>query len=327
MSRHWSCASIFSRESSLSTKVRTTRPESLLPRCGSIVLSSILLCVYKYFKVISPLNISTIDPFPKDCSIHLLFSLFEGLTWNIPLFFKLVVKNLFQAEDELRILRVDEIPLMQGEQYSCLWHNCNFMTFVQFNSNASLYYIPALECFWCSRFHSCSVGFQWWRWVSLSRRLVLEFDSRVATYNWPWHTSLNRERQIFCVSVVIIIFYFENVSFFQAKLRLDVRPRVDNQTSGNTFQDFTRPLVLKSPSASYPPWVLGSEFLVVRCPSTLTSWCGISLNYDSVINKNCRSVTEELSFVGTRFNSRDQNIGTHRLGKQHSEIKPNWNFA
>ena len=53
--------------------------------------------------------------------------------------------------------------------------------------------------------------------------------------------------------MIIIIFYFENVTFFHTKLGSDVCLRVDNQTSGDTLQDLTRPLVEKSPSASYPP--------------------------------------------------------------------------
>ena len=61
--------------------------------------------------------------------------------------------------------------------------------------------------------------------------------------------------------IIIIILYFENVTFFHAlKLGSDVCPRVDNQTSGNTSQDLTRPLVEKSPSASYPPMGIGASF-------------------------------------------------------------------
>ena len=41
------------------------------------------------------------------------------------------------------------------------------------------------------------------------------------------------------VIIIIIIFYFENVAFFHAKLGSDVCPRVDNQTSGDTLQDLT----------------------------------------------------------------------------------------
>ena len=46
-------------------------------------------------------------------------------------------------------------------------------------------------------------------------------------------------------SILDIIFYFENIAFFHAKLGLDICPRIDNQTSGNTSQDFTPPLVGK----------------------------------------------------------------------------------
>ena len=63
-----------------------------------------------------------------------------------------------------------------------------------------------------------------------------------------------------CLKVIIIIFYFENVAFFHAKLGSDVCPRVDNQTSGNTLQDLTRPLMEKSLSASYPPMDIGASF-------------------------------------------------------------------
>ena len=41
--------------------------------------------------------------------------------------------------------------------------------------------------------------------------------------------------------IIIIIFYFKNVAFFHAKLGSDVCPRVENQTSGDTLQDLTRP--------------------------------------------------------------------------------------
>jgi hypothetical protein len=66
----------------------------------------------------------------------------------------------------------------------------------------------------------------------------------------------------FCciVIIIIIIFYFENVAFFHAKLGSDVCPRVDNQTSGETSQDLTRPLVEKLPSTSYPPMGIGASF-------------------------------------------------------------------
>ena len=60
--------------------------------------------------------------------------------------------------------------------------------------------------------------------------------------------------------LIIIIFYFENVAFFHAKLGSDVSPRVDNQTFGETLQDFTRPLVENSPSASYPPTGIGARY-------------------------------------------------------------------
>ena len=64
----------------------------------------------------------------------------------------------------------------------------------------------------------------------------------------------------FAVIIIFIILYFENVAFFYAKLWSDVFPRVDNQTSGDTLQDLTRPLVEKSPSASYRPIGIGVSF-------------------------------------------------------------------
>ena len=42
--------------------------------------------------------------------------------------------------------------------------------------------------------------------------------------------------------IITIIFYFENVAFFHAKLGSEVSPRVDNQTSGDTVRGLTRPL-------------------------------------------------------------------------------------
>ena len=43
---------------------------------------------------------------------------------------------------------------------------------------------------------------------------------------------------LFYMSVsMMIIIYFENVAFFRSDLGSDVCPRVDNQTSGDTFQE------------------------------------------------------------------------------------------
>ena len=71
--------------------------------------------------------------------------------------------------------------------------------------------------------------------------------------------------------VLLIIFYFINVAFFLDYLGSDVCPRVDNQTSGDTLQNLTRPLVEKLPSASYPPVGINwSECLVAGCPFTPT---------------------------------------------------------
>ena len=41
------------------------------------------------------------------------------------------------------------------------------------------------------------------------------------------------------VIIIIITLYFENVTFFHAKLKSDVCPRVMDQTSGDTLQDST----------------------------------------------------------------------------------------
>ena len=52
--------------------------------------------------------------------------------------------------------------------------------------------------------------------------------------------------------VIIIIFYFENVAFFHAKLGSDVCPRVDNQTYGDTFfvNNFcVKPYVVRKPGS------------------------------------------------------------------------------
>ena len=82
-------------------------------------------------------------------------------------------------------------------------------------------------------------------------------------------SQLDMEDEKNCVlelqDIIIINFYFEYVTFFHAKLRSNVCPRVDNQTSGDTLQDLTRPLSGKiaiSQSATHGYW----RVLVVRCP-------------------------------------------------------------
>ena len=60
--------------------------------------------------------------------------------------------------------------------------------------------------------------------------------------------------------VIIIVFYFGNVAFFHAMLGLDIWPKVYNQTSGDTLQDLTRPLMEQSPTASYPIMGIGASF-------------------------------------------------------------------
>ena len=54
--------------------------------------------------------------------------------------------------------------------------------------------------------------------------------------------------------------HFENIVSFYVKLGFDICPRVDNQTSGDTLQDSTRPLVEILPSASYPPMGIRASF-------------------------------------------------------------------
>ena len=60
-------------------------------------------------------------------------------------------------------------------------------------------------------------------------------------------------------------FTLENITFFHAKLGLDVCPRVDNQTSGDTSEESTRPL---SQLSTHGYW---SEFVVAGCPSKPTN--------------------------------------------------------
>ena len=59
---------------------------------------------------------------------------------------------------------------------------------------------------------------------------------------------------------LIIIFYFDNVAFFHAKLGSDICPRVNNQTSGDTLQHLTRPLLEILPVIH--PQVLERDILV-----------------------------------------------------------------
>ena len=67
-------------------------------------------------------------------------------------------------------------------------------------------------------------------------------------------------------------FYFESIAFFHVKLGLDSCPRVDNQTSVETLQDLTRPLMEKFVISQLSIHGYWSKFLVVGCPSTPTSW-------------------------------------------------------
>ena len=58
----------------------------------------------------------------------------------------------------------------------------------------------------------------------------------------------------------IIIFCFENVAFFQAKLGLEVFPRVDNHTSGDILLDLTRPLSGKIVVSQLSTMGIGASF-------------------------------------------------------------------
>ena len=59
--------------------------------------------------------------------------------------------------------------------------------------------------------------------------------------------TLDNKNKLF---IIIIIFDFENVAFFHANPGLNICPRADNQTSGNTLKHPTRSPVEKSSSAS-----------------------------------------------------------------------------
>ena len=61
-----------------------------------------------------------------------------------------------------------------------------------------------------------------------------------------------------------ISFILKNVAFFHAKLWLDVCPRIDNQTTGDTLQDLTWHLVEKSQSASYPSMGIEASFFIYK---------------------------------------------------------------
>ena len=59
---------------------------------------------------------------------------------------------------------------------------------------------------------------------------------------------------------IIVIIYFENVTFFHAKLRSDVCPRVDNQTSGDTLQVNSTTSGKITMASVIHPWVLEPVF-------------------------------------------------------------------
>ena len=112
------------------------------------------------------------------------------------------------------------------------------------------------------------------------------------------------KRSINLKIIIIIIFYFENVAFFHAKLWSDICPRVDNQTSGNRLQDSTRPPVEKSQSASYPPMGIEASF-----------WWRDALPHQPV------RIREETLESGNLFNFRLRNI---RWEKKRSQAISCW---
>ena len=105
--------------------------------------------------------------------------------------------------------------------------------------------------------------FEWpYRWWLLSNNFKGDlWKEQQLWLGWFRFGGENKtEAFIIVVVIIIIVIYFDNSTFLHAKLGSDVCPRVDNQTSGNTLQDLTRPLVQKLPSASYPPMGIGASF-------------------------------------------------------------------
>ena len=99
------------------------------------------------------------------------------------------------------------------------------------------------------------------------KQTYFSFNLQTWKLEWPTTTIILS----CCINdIIIIILYFENVAFFHAKMGSDVCPRVDNQTSGDTLQDSTQPLVEKSPSSQLSTHGYLSEFLVVGCSFTPT---------------------------------------------------------
>ena len=87
--------------------------------------------------------------------------------------------------------------------------------------------------------------------VSLKSNTTRSHSIRIQKYpSFQYET--NAVFKVFDNVIIIIIFYFKSVTFFHAKLGSDVCPRVDNQTSGDTLQDLTRPYLISHPTIFYP---------------------------------------------------------------------------
>ena len=99
-----------------------------------------------------------------------------------------------------------------------------------------------------------------------------------------WHLDESRDSSQL-PSQFIIILYFENVAFFHAKLGLDICPRVDNQTSGETLQDLIQPLSEKRHQPVIHPWVSeqvfngGMPFHTNQLGLEKSSWISTSATY------------------------------------------------
>ena len=86
------------------------------------------------------------------------------------------------------------------------------------------------------------------------------------------------------IIIIIIIFYFENVAFFYAKLGSDVCPWIDNHNSGETLQDLTRPLSGKIAISQLSTHGYWGKFLVAGCPSTPIIYEIVSLKYTYMVS-------------------------------------------
>ena len=142
------------------------------------------------------------------------------------------------------------------------------------------------------------------QWLAFWEMLYLKIDTS--------SSSLLKKHYLLII-IIIVVFYFENVALFLDKLGSDVCPRVDNQTSGDTLQDLTRPLsgnIVISQLSTHGYW---SNFLVAGCSSapireeTLESgnlfsgsWISTSVPTQYI---NTRIGTWVLSFLIVRHNT------------------------